>query len=202
MRGPLHSLIVAGVVSAVLFWALSPQLWSDPIGGMSETLERWSAATQFQQRSLAASQTAVARDLGDKLRLALAGTLGRDEPLRALLGLGGGALLLLGGLALLGLAALGRGSASNAAELPGADERFDERTDERYAARGRATCALTWILVTACGTTLWLPIDWPRFFLPYLAPMVLLEALVVADLARRLTGVRHLTGTRRPDRAR
>jgi hypothetical protein len=51
-----------------------------------------------------------------------------------------------------------------------------------------ARVALAFVVVCAVVVTVWLPIEIPRYFLPYQPIVVLLEALVLAAAAGRLLG--------------
>lgn len=153
--GPGPALLLAGAVCAGLFVFFNPLLWQSPgqaVAEMGEVLERWEADTALHQKNVAARLT-VARTLAERVDLALDGTLGRDEPLHALTGLAWGWVLLAGGLAALLL-------------------RLRRERDAVLA-------TLVFLAVTCAGTVAWLPLDWERYFLPFLPCMILLEAALV-----------------------
>jgi len=156
----------AGLATLVLLYLLNPVLWSDPLGEGREILAFWKQHMQFQADRWEALGGRAAPDVGARFALAWERAFGRDEPLRAVFDLPGGALLVGLGLAALALRSLG---------LDGADARVP---------RARAAIVLAWILVTGLVTTLWLPLDWDRYFFLYVAGMALAEAsLVGASIA-------------------
>lgn len=167
-QGPVLALLLAGVTSFAVFYALNPRLWGDPVGGVTDILARWERVMGFfQERWSQRTGVAVARTPGERVALFVDRTLTRDDPWRALTGLPGGAALMLGGLGILAWRALRPGSTS------------------ALGASGRsALTLLVFALVFATGTALWLPIDWERFWLPVAPVVVLLEGLALAWLAR------------------
>lgn len=168
-RGLLPASLAAGASCVALFALLDVAAWPPaPLDGLSELVRRWDQSMVFNQRRYLHT-VEIARDLPQRVSLALRGTLDRDEPLRALTGLPLGAPLLIGGLLL-----LGRDLARDLARRRGS------------TAASAALVVLAWIAVVAVGTTLWLPMDWERFFLPYLPCMILLEAVLAAWLLERL----------------
>jgi len=62
-----------------------------------------------------------------------------------------------------------------------------------------AQVLLVLVVVLLTGSALWLPIDWPRYFLPAAPCLALLEALALATLARAVVHAasRSRPGTRR-----
>ena len=163
-RGLLPASLAAAAACLALFALFNVAAWGPaPLEGLAELRRRWEQSMVFNQRHYL-HKIAIARDLPQRVSLALHGTLGRDEPLRALTGLPLGAPLLVGGLWLL-VRDLVRGALD---------------------ARASARVLLAWTAVIVTGTTLWLPMDWERFFLPYLPCMILLEAVLVAWLLARL----------------
>jgi len=167
-RGPLAAVALAGVCACVVFYALNPRLWGDPFGGVADILARWERVMGFFQNTWSErTGTAVARTIPERVALFTDRTLARDDPWRALTGLPGGALLMLGGLLVLAVHAL-RGQNPE----PG--------RSSAYA----SAALLVFALVVATGTALWLPIDWERFWLPVAPVVALLEAVALAWLAR------------------
>ena len=162
---------LACAVSAAVFWLLCPVLWREP-GAWRDMLAFWDGHMAYQQERWAGLGGAVAGDLGERAELARA-RIARDvEPLRALSGLALGLWALPAGLAALAARALGR--------WPLAVPRAGQRA---------AASILAWVAVVAAGTTLWLPLDWDRYFFAYLACIALVEAAAFAlaiDLARAL----------------
>ena len=172
-KSALPALLAAGLSCVAVFWLLNPILWSDPIGRLGEVLAFWRKHMAFQQGRWAEMGGAVAHDLGGRLALLRDRFLGQEEPLRALVGAPGGALLLALGLTALAARALG-------VRILGA-----------ASGRGRALALLTllWCLAAGVGTALWLPLDWDRYYLPLLAGAALLEGALVGLLLGRLQGL-------------
>jgi hypothetical protein len=163
---------VAAASCLALVVALNPALWDGEVAGMSRLGERWDRDMAKQQRE--AGRVTTANTVPEKLALVRDSITDRHEPLRAVLGIGLGPLGLAIGLALL-VAGLVRELRGPAAVPPG------------RAPPGHVPSALlAWIAITAVGTTLWIPIDRARFFLPYLPCMVLLHGLWIAALLRLL----------------
>jgi len=172
-RAALTALAVAASISFAVFFALNPILWSGPLEGVLDILARWDKLmTYFQDEWAPRTGTEVAHTVSERVSLFVRKTLQRDEPLGALTGTSLGIVPLLGGAAALGLQAASKGP------FRGTDER----------ARGAALIALVFIGVLIAGTAAWLPLDWPRLFLPATPAIVLLEACLVAALARPLFG--------------
>lgn len=157
VRGPLLAASVAGLTCALVFYAVNPRLWSEPLVGVRDILARWDTLLAYFQDDLAPrTGVAVARTSGERLALFAARSLGRDDPWRALTGLpGGGILAALGALAL----------AWRARGLVARDPRAVP-----------AALALAFVVVTAVATALWIPLDWERFFLTAAPGQALLVA--------------------------
>jgi len=172
-RAALAALALAAATSFAVFFALNPILWSGPLEGVLDVLARWDKLMAYFQDEWAPRTGAeVAHSVPERVSLFARKTLQRDEPLGALVGLPIGFVPVLGGAIALGLQAAGRGP------FRGADEE----------ARGAARAALAFALVLLAGTALWLPLDWPRLFLPATPAIALLEACLLAALARPLLG--------------
>ena len=175
----LGALALAGVATCAVFWALNPRLWAEPFGGVADILARWRELfAYFQDDWAVRSGTAVGRTPGESVALFVDRTIHRDDPWHALTGLRGGTLLLLGGLGVLGWRAW----------IP------DPGPDRALRAEP-ARVLFVFVLVFLCGSALWLPIDWPRYFLPAAPCLALLQALALAALVR--VGAR-LAGAPRP----
>ena len=173
LRALLVALPVAAVVSFAVFFALNPRLWSGPVDGVLDILARWDKLMTFFQDEWAPRTGAeVAHTLPERISLFVRKTLWRDEPLGALTGLPLGVVPILGGVAVLALQATAKGPFRPAGEK----------------ARGAAKIALVFAGVLILGTALWLPLDWPRLFLPATPAIALLEASLIAALARPLLG--------------
>jgi hypothetical protein len=163
-RGVLPAWLCAGLAAALVFFATNPVLWRDPLGEFSSLVRFWGPHMVWQQDRAESYGVLVSRTLPDKIDLALLRALGRDEPLRALLHLRGGALVLVAGLGWLVARCLRRGDASAVEDSE------------------RAFVLLAFVLVFAAGTTVWLPMDWDRYFFPYVVCMIALEAVALAAL--------------------
>jgi len=163
VRGPLAALALAGVATCIVFWTLNPRLHAEPIAGVADILARWRELfAYFQDDWAVRSGTATARTLPGGAALFLERTLARDDPWRALTGLGGGILLIVGGLVVLVWRVL------------------RPRDDDREP----ALVLLVFVLVTLAATAAWLPIDWPRYYLTAAPALVLLQTLGLVTAAR------------------
>ena len=173
-RGSLAGLalgvLAAAAVSAGVFIALNPLLWSGPIEGVQMILARWEKLMSFFQDEWAArTGVEVAHSLPERLGLFARRTIDRDELLGAATGLPlVGALPILGG----GIALALQAGSAGPFRL------------ERAESRGAAMIALVFVLVQVGGTALWLPLDWPRLFLPATPAIALLEGCLVGLAAR------------------
>ena len=160
LRGPLAASLVAGLVCALVFYALDPRLWSEPVAGVRDILARWDQLLAYFQDELAPrTGVAVARTTSERLTLFVERSLGRDDPWRALTGLPGGALLIALGAGALAWRARGLARRDTAA-VP-------------------AALALAFCAITVPATALWIPLDWERFFLTAAPAQALLEASAV-----------------------
>ncbi len=166
LPGPVATLLLAALAAALVFYALNPRLWGDPLGGASDILARWDRQIGVQQERAERMGIEVAHSLPERVALFADRTLSRDDPFRSSTGLPGGVLLLAGGLAVLAWRSGGRRAAG--AGRP---------------ARDGAAIALVFVLVFLAGTALWLPLDWERFFLPAAPCLALLEAACLSGLA-------------------
>jgi hypothetical protein len=155
---PLAALALAGLLTVVIFWALNPRLWSEPVAGVGDMLARWDKLMAYFQDELAPrTHVEVARTQGERLSLFVRKTLTRDDPLRPV-----GAALMLAGIVLLALRM------------------------RRPQTRDGALIALAFVAVFVVGTIAWLPLDWERFYLTALPWLVLLEVVPVIVLVERL----------------
>lgn len=176
-RRPWHTaaaLMATGGIAFGIFVAMNPQLHDDVLGRIAWSVREWNALIASQQAEAgdAAALTTVGERLAAVWRRALlqTGPLARVFP--------PGAPLLAGlGLAVLVL-------------------RFVR------ACRGRGdlvgpTVLLVWVLVLGAGTTLWLPLDRPRYCLPLVPGLCLLQAVAIdaawlgAKRGRRAIARRH-----------
>jgi hypothetical protein len=164
LRGPGVALILAGLTTCAVFWALNPRLHAQPIAGVVDILERWRELfAYFRDEWAPSAGVATAHSLAQSAGMFLQRTLERDDPWRALIGLPGGGILACAGLALLAWRAL-------RARLE----------PERECAR----ILLTFALVTLAATAVWLPIDWPRYFLTAVPALALAQAAALAWAVR------------------
>src|SRR5262249_32651139 len=108
----------------------------------------------------------VAYDWRSSASLALERAATRDEPLCGAIGIGGGWIALLAGVGALAALAFGR--------LRSADP----------ARRDAALLALLYVAVVCATTALWIPIDWDRYFLPFVPCFALVEACAVGIVLR------------------
>jgi hypothetical protein len=154
-RGPLAAWLLSGAAACLVFYALDPRLWGEPVAGVLDILERWDRQLVVQQERSLRAGTAIATTLGERFALFTDRTLGRDDPWRSLSGAPGGALLLLGGLLAVGVRACRRGEESS---------------------RAAAQTVLVFCIVCLAGTAAWLPVDWVRFYLPAAPVVALLQA--------------------------
>lgn len=165
-RGAVPAALLAGALSIGLFWLCSPGLWNQaPTRAVPELLERWGALVRSQQDN-PSLRVDTARTLGEHVALAWKGCTSTHEPLRALTGAPGGIALALAGF---GLLVRDAGSSARTA-----------------TARRAALVACAWLAVTVVATTLWLPIEWDRYFLPFVPCMILTEAVLVGRLVGAL----------------
>ncbi len=173
LRVAASALGAAAAVSLVVFFALNPILWSGPLEGTLDILARWDRLMAYFQNEWAPRTGAeVAHTVPERVSLFVRRTLQRDEPLGALLGVPLGFLPILGGAAALWLQARSKGP------FKGTGER----------SRAAALTALVFVGVLLTGTAVWLPLDWPRLFLPAVPAVALLEACLIAALARPFLG--------------
>ncbi len=173
-RSPSPALRVGGAalsggVFLVTLLVLLPWVVTAPIERLPELVGFWSDHMAFQQDRLEQLGGVVTRTPAARLDLMATRLAGRDEPLRAILGLPLGWLVAAGGgLRLLHRVARGAGAAS----------------------RVRARLAALWLAVVLVGSTLWLPLDWDRYFLAPVAALVLLEAVLAGELLTALLRLR------------
>ncbi len=160
--------LLAGLVTAfsgaLLVYALNPVLWSSPLAEARAVLEFWGPHMEFQQDraepAVRATRTAV-----ERLDLVFERALVRDEPLRAATGVPLGGMLAGVGAMLLGARAL-----------------LSARAEREREARRDSALTIAWLGVVLLGTTLWIPLDWDRYFFVFVAAAALLEGVAVATI--------------------
>ncbi|MHC4379749.1 MAG: sulfatase family protein [Planctomycetota bacterium] len=147
--------------ACLLFFALYPLLWHDLTGGLSFLMAEWEALDLRHQK-------VFHRAALDGLLEQLAASWSRGA-------IGIGPTWLPGWLAgLLVVAGLGQLSVKAYGSL---------RDPERDPSPWVLWCfALTWIV----ATVLWIPLDWPRYYLPIMVFTSLLAAIPLASLLRLL----------------
>lgn len=171
--------LAGGLVAAATLFALFPYLWSAPLEHLEEVLAFWSEHLAYQQERWEAAGGTATRSVAQKAALVGSRLAGRDEPLSSLSGVAGGVLLFAAGFLALGLRAAGRG---------------------RFAATGRELGSVRvvslWALVTLVGTTVWLPLEWDRYFFPIIAVVVLAEGVLLGLALDRFLPERWRAGAR------
>jgi asparagine N-glycosylation enzyme membrane subunit Stt3 len=167
LRGPVCASLLAGAVCALVFYALDPRLWSEPLAGARDMLSRWDQLMRHVHDELEPRpDLIVARSVPERLALFFERSTGRDDAWRALTGLPGGTLLAALGLAALVWRARGLGSGD--------------------ASALRAALALAFCCVTLGATALWIPLDRERFFLTAAPAMALLQASALLALGEAI----------------
>jgi hypothetical protein len=168
LRAVVGGLALSAVAALAVFWALNPVLWREPIGGMLDIRARW-------DRQLAV-QSSRSEDMGFERAQGVSGQLasfverlGSFDAWRALTGLPGGRVLILGGLAVLVWRGVRR-------------RRSAESADESQVAVTVAVYAVMFMI----GSALILPLHWGRFLLPTVPGSVVLQAVGVAWVAGSL----------------
>ena len=161
-KGPLPALCLAGVAAIGVFYATNPFLWRAPIEGISAMLARWDELMAWLLEGYPEEfKHGIAHTLPERVALAGRKVFGTHEPWRAWTGLPLGLVLVPAGSWLL----LARSRDSEPARV-----------------------VLAYVLVCALVVTIWLPIEIPRYFLPYQPIVVLLEVLVLAAAGGRALG--------------
>lgn len=170
-------LLLAALTAFAIFVALNPLLWSGPLDGVAEILRRWDKLMSYFQNEWAPrTGVEVAHSLPERIGLFVRRTLERDEPIRALTGIPGGFVLLLGTAALM-TQALRRSVFKGTAP----------------SSRDRALAALCFCAVFLAGTAAWLPLDWARLYLPAAPALVLIEAALAGWFVQRALARRERT---------
>jgi hypothetical protein len=155
-RGPGLALLLAALATCAVFWAVNPRLHAEPIAGVADILARWRELfAYFRDDWAPRSGTATAHTPAQSAALFLSRTIERDDPRRARTGLPGGALLACAGLAALAWRAV---------------------RAEPDAARAPARVLLAFAVITLAATALWLPIDWPRYYLTAVPALAICQA--------------------------
>jgi len=175
-HGPVSALLAFALSSLGVFVACSPALWDSPgnaIAYQGELLERWQGdldnqARQQEQRA-ANGQPAleIAHTTLERAALTYERVFWRHEPIAAHTRQPIGLVLMPLALSLLLFHIAMRSEQS-----------------------GRALTTLLTAGVLIAGTTLWVPGDWERFFLPLVALAALLEGAVVGVFCGGLRTVR------------
>ena len=168
-----------GLVAAATLFALFPYLWSAPLEHLGELREFWSTHMAGHQDRWESFGGTATRTLGEKVAMMVSRLFGSDDPLSGWTGFRAGYVLLSTALVVLGLRAAGK---SWFAGEPNA--------------QAPARTALLWIVVAIVGTTLWLPLEWDRYFFPGIAAAALAEGvmlgLLVELVRNRIRGRRTL----------
>jgi len=163
---------LAAVTAFAVFVVLNPLLWSGPFAGVADILGRWDKLmTYFQDEWAPRTGVEVARTWTASVALFARRTLERDEPLHALFGVPGVVVAVLGALAL-------------AAQAGGWGRYRDGSAEER----DRALAAVCFCAVFVLGTASWLPLDWPRLYLPATPAIVVVEMALLGFAARLVRG--------------
>jgi hypothetical protein len=152
-----------GAVAFGVFVALNPQLHGDVLGRIAWSARAWSELIGSQQTEFRDGH-AITTLRGQLAAVYRNGVLQTGPFARVL---PAGALVL----SALGLVSIGARSAA--------------------ALRGRgdvvgATVLAIWVLVVVAGTTLWLPLDWSRYYLPLVPALCLLQAAAIETAWRSL----------------
>jgi hypothetical protein len=156
----LVSWIAVGAIATLTLIAWFPYLWSHPLDHFSEVLAFWEKHMGFQQERWEASGGVVSRALSEQVDLAVT-RLGFDhEPVRATTRVPGGPLWICAGML---------------AALTLALRRVPERARS-------ARVLIVAVLVTVIGTTLWLPLDWARYYFASVALILLVESTLIGYL--------------------
>lgn len=160
--GPMATVSAAGATAWLVFFLLDPILWDGVSSGLRDILARWEHCNALMARSHPDPRE-VADSLPKGVLISLRKTLFTFEPLRAWTGLRFGLLLLPAGLACLALETLRR-----ARWLAASQRAIDS-----------ARLTLVHLLIVGVGMTLWLPVAFDRYFLPFQPFLVLLEAIAI-----------------------
>jgi 4-amino-4-deoxy-L-arabinose transferase-like glycosyltransferase len=170
IRGALTALVLAGLVTCLVFYALNPRLWGEPLAGVQDILARWDRQLVVQSERAARMGVDPAEGL-DEAATGFVQRLVKFDPWRSLTGLPGGPWLLASGLLLLAVRAL----------RPRRSARGGEE-------RRVAAMVLVFVLVFLLGIGLALPLHWGRFSLPTAPATALMQALCLAWLAQSSAG--------------
>ena len=177
-RAALATAALLVAVACATFCALHPYLWDAPLTGLEAALGRWRWMRDFLREDWAVRARLVAPvGFAEGWSLFARRLCVLEDPWRALCTLPLRPLLLPAGLAL----------AAAAAWRPG-----------EAGARSGARLLVLAVVGVGLGTAAWLPIDWPRYWLPALALACLLEARLVVELVGRIARRR---ATRKPGAA-
>ena len=151
-------LLASGLVCAGLFWLCLPGLHGDPpVAAVKELLQRWDSSLAHQVR-IGPADLPTPESFLARCALALRRVVLDAEPANELLGVP------------LGVAAVPLGVGW-----------LTVRARENLTSR----LVLAFVGVVGLGTVLWIPHDRPRFFLPLVVLVVLLEGLLLGVLLTR-----------------
>jgi hypothetical protein len=160
--GPRHSFVRAGqwsalaaIVGLVVFLAVNPLLWSNPIGRVQAMLA-FRQQEMFGQRTLNAELATPESTVGRAVLLLRQSFVG-EMPLARRTGLPVEAAFAVGGLVVLGWRIV--------------------RTRQAGGLVGAEAMLLVWLLVFVVGTAPNLGIDWDRYYLPTVALGLLLAGV-------------------------
>jgi len=171
----LGALALTGTAFTFTLFACLPYLWSAPIEHMSDVLDFWSEHMAFQQDRIEALGGTATRTTGEQVALVAGRIGGADEPLQAALGVPAG-WLWIGALAGGWWQLRRRAAAADEAAEAGATS----------ARRVPLRLTLLWLVVVLLGSTLWIPLEWDRYLFAPVSCAILLQAVVIGAILRRL----------------
>jgi hypothetical protein len=156
----LAGTLLAGLLSFGVFLALAPGLWHDTIAGVASIVELWNGDLASQAK-INPKSIEISTGAMHSIGMGLRGLVSSQGPLA-------GFIPYLGILLLpLGLAALSRGSRARS-----------EASGQHFVDRN----VLAWSLLLLFASAYLVPMDRPRYMLPMVAPVALVEALLLARL--------------------
>ena len=171
------ALLGTGVVAFGVFVLLNPQLHEDVFGRIAWSVRQWSELIDRQQSQF--QDEFAITTLGGRIaaiwRQAVLGT----GPLSSFLPMGA---VILGGLGLVVIAARWIGALRHRDDIAG------------------PSVLIVWALVVVLATTVWLPLNWPRYYLPLVPVFCLLQAVPI-EVAWRFCARRFQSTGGREERA-